>query len=311
MLEPSLIHYPNAGRRYFAATRPQFLLATVFAYALGVITAVYVGLAMHLAYALTGLVLALLVHAGVNLLNDYYDALNGTDDLNTERLYPYTGGSRFIQNGVLTANQVAGFAYLLLAIVTLAGLYLTYVLGMGLLALGLFGVGLAWAYSAPPLRLNSRGLGEFCVLLGFLGVSVGAYYLQARAYSWQVVIVAIPYALLVTKLLYINQFPDSKADALAGKRHWVVRLPFKLACLVYPMLASLACAWLVYFIYLGALPQSAMWSALPLLFSARASYLLAHYPQKPSGLLIAIKLTLAAMCGHALLLAWVLIRELQ
>jgi len=311
MLEPSLIDYPNAGRRYFDATRPQFLLATVFAYVLGLIAAFNVGLAIHMNYALTGLVLALLVHAGVNLLNDYYDALNGTDDLNTERLYPYTGGSRFIQNGVLTANQVAGFAYLLLAIATIAGFYLTYLMGKGLFALGLFGVGLAWAYSAPPLRLNSRGLGEFSVLLGFLGVSAGAYYLQARAYSWQVVIVAMPYSLLVTNLLYINQFPDSKADALAGKRHWVVRLPFKLARLIYPMLASLACAWLVYFIYLGALPQSAMWSALPLLFSARASYLLAHYPQKPSGLLIAIKLTLAAMCGHALLLAWVLIRGLQ
>jgi 1,4-dihydroxy-2-naphthoate octaprenyltransferase len=311
MLEPSLIHYPNAGGRYFAATRPQFLLATVLAYALGVVTALYAGLAMHLAYALTGLGLALLVHAGVNLLNDYYDALNGTDDLNTERLYPYTGGSRFIQNGVLSTAQVAGFAYLLLAIVTLAGLYLSYVLGLGLLALGLFGVGLAWAYSAPPWRLNSRGLGEFCVLLGFLGVSLGAYYLQASAYSWQVVIIAMPYALLVTNLLYINQFPDCKADSLAGKRHWVVRLPFKLARLVYPMLASLACAWLVYFIYLGALPQSAMWSALPILLSARASYLLGLAQDKPANLLVAIKLTLAAMLGHGLLLVLVLIKELQ
>lgn len=311
MHEPSLILYPHPYQRYFSATRPRFLLATVCAYVLGLLAALYAGYPGHWAYAVIGLFLALLVHAGVNLLNDYCDALNGSDEHNTERFYPYTGGSRFIQNGLMSTRQVATFAYTLLGMASLAGLYLCYLLGAALLGLGLFGVVLGWAYSAPPLRLNSRGWGEFCVLLGFLGISLGAYYLQAQAYSWQVVIIAMPYALLVTNLLYINQFPDCKADALAAKRHWVVRLPFKFARLVYPMLAGLAYAWLGYFVYIGALPVLAMLAALPLLLSARASYLLGQSPDKPADLLVAIKLTLAAMLSHALLLALVLIRELQ
>jgi 1,4-dihydroxy-2-naphthoate octaprenyltransferase len=35
----------------------------------------------------------------VNVVNDYYDHLNGTDAANVERIFPFTGGSRFIQNG--------------------------------------------------------------------------------------------------------------------------------------------------------------------------------------------------------------------
>jgi hypothetical protein len=54
-----------------------------------------------------------------------------------------------------------------------------------------------------------------------------------------------------------------------------------------------------------------MWSALPILLSARASYLLGLAQDKPANLLVAIKLTLAAMLGHGLLLVLVLIKELQ
>lgn len=71
---------------------------------------VIVGLA--LSYRLTGTLqegLALLtifaiilIHSSANVLNDYFDAKNGSDDANTARIYPFTGGSRFIQNGVLT-----------------------------------------------------------------------------------------------------------------------------------------------------------------------------------------------------------------
>ena len=57
------------------------------------------------------LLLALVAHAGINVLNDYFDALNGTDQRNVGRLFPFTGGSRFIQNGVLTVRQTRAFGY--------------------------------------------------------------------------------------------------------------------------------------------------------------------------------------------------------
>jgi len=309
--EPSVAQYLNPITRYFAATRPAFLLATLSAYFLGLVGAVYSGVNFRAETAILGVLLALLVHAGVNVLNDYFDALNGTDAQNTERLYPYTGGSRFIQNGVLTTQQTVNFAYLLLFIATLGGLYLSWLVGKGLLAIGVIGVLIGWAYSAPPLRLNSRGLGEFCVTVGFIGITIGADFVQRHSFSMQPLIIGMPYALLVTNLLYINQFPDCKADALAGKHHLVVRLPLAQAVLIYPLLLALAFFWLVFFVYVKALPVLALLCALPLLFSVRASWLLHQFALKPAQLLSAIKLTLAAMLSHALLLALVMLWEMQ
>jgi len=306
-LEPDNASFSNPLMLYFAATRPAFLIATLAACLLGLVSAVYSGVIFQLSTAILTILLALIVHAGVNVLNDYFDALNGTDAINTERLYPFTGGSRFIQNGILTTSQMAYFGYFLIIVAMLGGLYLSWLVGASLLTIGALGVLSGWAYSASPLRLNSRGLGEFCVLVGFLGVVVGADFVQRKMFSFQPFIIAMPYALLVTNLLYVNQFPDRKADAMSGKRHLVVKLPLKFAVLIYPLLAMLAGAWLIYFVINGMLPALALLSLLPLLLSARSAWILHLFSATPAKLLPAIKLTLAAMLGHALLLILVMI----
>ena len=58
------------------------------------------------------------------MLNDYYDHLNGTDAANTGRLFPFTGGSRFIQNRVLTPGQTLAYGLALFAVVIGGGLWL-------------------------------------------------------------------------------------------------------------------------------------------------------------------------------------------
>jgi 1,4-dihydroxy-2-naphthoate octaprenyltransferase len=306
-IEPVLASFPNPFFRYFAATRPAFLVATLAGCLIGLTGAIYSGVSFQPVTAGLTVLLALLVHAGVNVLNDYYDALNGTDAINTERLYPFTGGSRFIQNGVLTTTQTAYFGYLLLSVAIIGGLWLSWQVGPGLLAIGAVGVLIGWAYSATPLHLNSQGLGELCVLIGFIGIVEGADYVQRKAFSLQPLMLGMPYALLVTNLLYINQFPDRKADATVGKRHLVVRLPLSKAVLVYPILAGLALVWLASLVAMGKLPIVTMLSALPVLFSARASWILRKFYAQPAHLLSAIRLTLASMLGHALLLVLIML----
>ncbi len=307
--EPTLSTYGNPFLRYFFATRPAFLLATFAACLLGLASAKWSGVPIQPVLAFVTLLLALLTHAAVNVLNDYFDAQNGTDNLNTERLYPFTGGSRFIQNGVLTAVQTARFGYALLAVVMLGGLWLIAEIGSGLLWLGFFGLLIGWAYSAPPFKLNSRGLGELCVLLGFLGVAVGADFVQRNAFSWQAPIAGLPYALLVSNLLFINQFPDRNADMQAGKRHWVVRLPLAKAVYIYPILVWLAVVCLSMGVLVKALPQESMISLLPLLLSIKAAKALVRYAATPSRLRQAIQWTLMAMLGHAFLLSLILFWE--
>lgn len=307
ILEPEKALFSNPIQLYFAATRPAFLLATLAACSLGIVGAIFSGVSYQFSTALLTIFLALLVHAGVNVLNDYFDALSGTDAMNNERLYPFTGGSRFIQNGILTTAQTAYFGYALLMIAMFGGLYLSWLVGASLLAIGTLGLLIGWAYSASPLSLNGRGWGELCVLAGFVGIVVGADFVQRRTLSWQPVMVGMPYALLVTNLLFINQFPDRKADAAAGKRHLVVRLPLSQAVWIYPLLAMLAVLWLCYFVNLGNLPVLALVSVLPIIFSIKATLILREFAAMPAKLKPAIQLTLAAMLGHALLLTLVMI----
>lgn len=308
-VEPTLSSYRNPLSRYFFATRPPFLLATLVACLLGIASATWGGLQLQIDLAIITVLLALLTHAAVNVLNDYFDALNGTDDLNTERLYPFTGGSRFIQNGVLTAAQTARFGYALLAAVMLGGLWLVSKTGSEMLWLGAGGLLIGWAYSAPPLKLNSHGLGELCVLLGFLGLTVGADFVQRKTFAWQPVIVGLPYALLVTNLLFINQFPDRQADIQVGKRHWVARLPLHQVTLGYPLIAGLAMLCMFWGVWAGVLPKASLLSALPVLFSFIASQHLMYFAEMPVRLRPAIQLTLAAMLGHGLMLMLILFWE--
>jgi len=301
--EPTLAALPNAVQRYFLATRPAFLSVTLFGSLIGLGTAHASGVAIAWPTAFVTLVFALLAHAGVNVLNDYYDALNGTDEMNIERVYPYTGGSRFIQNGVLTLAQTARFGVALFAAVILAGIWLAAVSGRGLLVIGLAGLVIGWGYSAAPLRLNSRGAGELCVMTGFALIVIGTDYVQRHAFASMPVVASVSYALLVTNVLYMNQFPDRKADAAAGKRHWVVRLPPEQARWGYVMLAVAANAWLIGAVFAGALPALALIALVAAIPSAQAAADLFRYAAQPRALTPAIRRTIAAALLHGLLLA--------
>ncbi len=307
LTEPDRASFSSSFTLYFYATRPAFLTATLAACMLGLTSALYSGVSIQLVTAVFSVLLALFVHAGVNVLNDYFDALNGTDASNIERIYPFTGGSRFIQNGVLTLAQTMNFGYRLLATAILGGLWLAFHVSYGLLLLGAIGIFVGWAYSASPLHLNSRGLGELCVLLGFLGIVLGIDFVQRRSFSTEPFIVGMPYALLVTNLLYINQFPDRKADARAGKYNLVVRIQLNFAIWFYFLLAVLALLWIAVMVSSGHLPELALLSALPLLLSVRAFWLLRQFAAKPEKLLPVIRLTLASMLSHALLLTFIML----
>ena len=183
-IEPCADRLANPLKRYFLATRPPFLLASLVPALIGLATAYAGGIMINGIMALLTIVGAVLTHAGANVLNDYYDALNGTDDQNRERLYPFTGGSRFIQNGVLTRKETAAFGLLLLALSMLLGLVLWQHSGNGLLIIGLTGLLIAWAYSAPPLALNSRGLGELSIAVAFgLMIVMGSDSVQRGSFD--------------------------------------------------------------------------------------------------------------------------------
>ncbi len=305
--EPTLASLPNPVLRYVAATRPAFLSVTFVGALLGLATAAGSGVSLSPGLATLTVLFALFAHAGANVLNDYYDALSGCDAGNQERVFPFTGGSRFIQNGVLSAAATGRFGYALLATVIPAGLWLTAASAPGLIGIGLAGLLVGWAYSAPPCKLQSRGLGELGITAAWLLVVAGADFVQRRDFSFTPVAAGLGYALLVANVLYINQFPDVRADAQAGKGTLVVRLGVARARWGYAVIAALAYAWLAVMVLLGHLPPLALASLLAAAPSVVAARNLLACADTPGQLVPGIKLTILAVTVHGLLLALALV----
>ena len=302
-MEPTLSAYPHPLARYFAATRPAFLSVTLVGCLLGLASAYHGGAVLAPFKAFLTVAFALVAHAGINVLNDYYDALNGSDAANTERRHPYTGGSRFIQNGLISVGAMGIYGYALLVAVVPAGLWLAHASGAELLWIGLAGLAVGWAYSAPPFKLMSRGLGEAAVAAGWLIVVLGADYVQRGAFAWLPLVAGLPYALHVANLLFINQFPDVKADAAAGKRNLVVRLGPRRARALYPAIAAAAHLWLAGAVLAGALPALALVALASAVPATAAARVLARNAQRPAALDPAIRATIGAALLHGALLA--------
>ena len=305
--EPTIERFPHPLAAYFAATRPAFILATVMPIVLGLSFCSYQGHAINWITAILTLLSGVLLHAGINVLNDYYDSLNGTDDLNQERVFPFTGGSRFIQNNVLSRKHTFIYGIGLLLVVMIIGTYLIAHSGIMLFWLGVFGMLLGWGYSAPPLSLNSRGLGELSVLAGFGLLPLGTYLVQTGTLSATLLLVSLPIGLLTANLLYINQFPDRNADIQARKLHWVARLSPQVARWGYVLIALLAWLILLALILTGLLPLLAGIALLPAILSFKAARILLQHAATPHKLAPAIQLTILAMLAHGALLSLALV----
>ena len=301
--EPNPQQLTQPFLRAFLATRPAFLSITLMACAIGFATVHLNGLPIAPLTAVLTVFFALVAHAGVNVVNDYHDALNGSDAHNTERLFPFTGGSRFIQNGVLSLEQTKQLGYGLLLAVIPAGLYLTWQTGVDLVWIGGLGLFLGWAYSAPPFKLMSRGWGELAIVAGWWLVTLGTDFVQRGSFSTLPLIAGLPLALLIANILIINQFPDYKADILAGKKNWVVRLTPMGATWIYPAVAMLAYGWLLLMVGRGQLPIYAAAGAFPIALSLHASRQLQQHANQPANLAPAIKMTIAAANLHGLLIS--------
>lgn len=299
--EPDTATLRSPLRRYLLATRPAFLTITLVGGLLGIASAVGDGVPLDGVGAAATLLLALCAHAAVNVHNDYCDHLNGTDAGNTGRIFPFTGGSRFIQNGVLTPAQTRGYAMALFALTIIGGCLLVLRAGGGLLGIGLAGVLVGWAYSSPPLRLNSRGVGEACVALTFWLVVVGADFVQRGQFAQTPMLAGIAYALLTTNILYINQFPDREADIAAGKLHWVARLPVHRARWGYVGFLLLAMAAITLPVALGLLPRGVALGLLAVVPAGIAARTLVREAARSHALAPAIRSTIAA--AHLVALA--------
>jgi len=239
-------------------TRAPFLTATLVPVVLGVAAAAYEG-SWSLWLAFLPFLGGAFVHLGLNVSNDVFDTMSGADAAN-ETPTQFSGGSRVVHYGLVKLRTLV----LISAAFYLAGigigLYLAVERGFWpLFWIGAVGVAISLAYTAPPLRLVHRGIGEITVALGFGPVMVlGSYFVQAQTLSAEALYVSIPVAILIALVLYVNEIPDRAGDAAAGKRTLPVRLSKDAVVAGYVWAVGLTYALIAVGAVAGILPRPAL-----------------------------------------------------
>jgi len=207
-------------RVWIQATRAFTLAMPFMSVTVGSFLGLYKGSIFSIGRYLIAVIAAMTLQAAANLINDYYDFIKGTDVGNWEEPDSF-GPAWVIQQGHLTAEQIKIGGLVAFAIGSVLGLTLVFICGWPILLIGLIGVFGSYFYTAAPLSLAYRGLGDFLVfaLMG-PGYVLGAYYVQVEHFTWTAAFIGCSMGLLCSALLQANNLRDIENDRKHGK--WTV-----------------------------------------------------------------------------------------
>lgn len=225
---------PSKAKIWWLASRPRTLPAAAVPVIVGTAAAFKDG-KFALLPALAALVGALLIQIGANFANDVFDFKKGADT--AERLGP----TRVTQAGLLTPSEVFSGMWVVFGLAMLIGIYLVFVGGWPIVAIGLCSIAAGIAYTGGPYPLGYNGLGDIFVFIFFGLVAVaGTYYVQALSVGAVAWWAAVPVGLLATAILAVNNLRDVKTDTKAGKRTVAVRFGANFAKTEWLTLVSLS-----------------------------------------------------------------------
>jgi len=191
---------------------------------------------------------ALLIQIATNFANDYHDFHRGADTDERE------GFVRVTQAGLVPPERVRRWMIQSFGLALLPGLYLAWVAGWPVVAVGLASIAAGMAYTGGPWPLAYHGLGEpfVFVFFGLVAVSV-TEYVQTLTFDPSSLVAGCGVGALTTAILVVNNLRDIPTDRLAGKHTLAVRLGEEgsrreyalllLVALAAPVVGVALCGW--------------------------------------------------------------------
>jgi 1,4-dihydroxy-2-naphthoate octaprenyltransferase len=246
-------------------------------------------------YFFLSLVAILLLHAGTITFNDYFDFRSGADSIVRERT-PFTGGTGLLPAGTLKPWQVLAAGSLCFAICIAIGMFIVFTRSPIIFLFGVAGVGLGVFYTAPPLKLAYRLMGEITWLFSFPLTALGALFVQSPAF-WPADILAmlpaiiatlvtiVPAALLATAGLLVLELPDYDADREARKVGIAVLAGKKKTTALFVAFCTAAFVWLVMAVFTGFLSVTGLLALAGLPVLAWVARGLAKHGERPAKLI--------------------------
>ena len=259
---------------WILASRPKTLTAAYTPVLIGIGIAYLLGVQQWLVSLVT-LLCATLIQIGTNFANDYYDYKKGSD--REDRI----GFTRMVASGQISERHMFNATLLCMGLAFIFGLYLVYVGGWEVLAIGLSSILFGILYTGGPYPLGYNGLGDVFVFIYF-GVVATMATVFVHTASWEPMAFwasLIPGA-LSTNILVINNLRDVDQDRISGKKTLGVLLGEKALKWEYTLLLILAYAIPPHF-YVHF--DATLWIFLPYLCSPLAYLLLRtvwHHKEK-------------------------------
>ncbi len=221
----------------FISTRPWSFTMTFSSVTMGALMAALSRVFDPLLYVLT-LLGMLAFHAATNVLNDFFDVRHGVDregaPTTKYRLHPAAMGQTPL-------STILGLSLGLYALTLATGVYLAFVSSLAILAIVAGGILGSVLYTADPVVLKARALGEVTVfaMWGLL-IPLGAYMVQTGTFSWSPIVAAIPIGIFVGLVLLANNIRDIGYDGSVGNRTLAVALGVRRAARVYTVFLVVA-----------------------------------------------------------------------
>ncbi|MBN1424470.1 prenyltransferase [Candidatus Fermentibacteria bacterium] len=219
-------------RVFWIAIRPYAFPASIMPALIGAAAAWYTGVPLNVIHLFLASLGVALIHAAGNLVNDAYDYAKGID----RHVIPVSGA---VVRGLITARQALKLATYCAIFGAGIGIYFVFLRGVLVAAIGLGGLLLAVCYTAPPLHLKYRGLGDLAILFAFgVGVAAGSWFVQTGRLTWTPVVWGFPQAMLVVGILHANNWRDIGRDGELGARSLAQRLGDRGSFLYYAVLTA-------------------------------------------------------------------------
>jgi 1,4-dihydroxy-2-naphthoate octaprenyltransferase len=223
-------------------SRPAFHAVGIMPFILGTIIACKFTSSFDPAIFILGLFAVILIMLSTYHAGEYYD-YRGDVISNLSHQNRFAGGTRILPCGKLPPAVPFWTSIIALAMAGVIGIILQFAFKTGpcTLLLGFLGAFPGFFYSAEPIRLVKRGLGEISIgfCYGWLPVAT-AYYLQTGTIHPLILWLGIPIGLSIFNVILLNEFPDYEADRATDKKNLLYRIGKQKGAALYIAFSLLA-----------------------------------------------------------------------
>lgn len=202
--------------------RPHFLVPGFMLYLMGYLLALLSGIEFSFAKFIFGYLIFGTAHLSVSFSNDYFDRHS---DRNSDKT-AFSGGSKVLVEHPDLESSALKLAVLLLGSSVIANAFFTVIYGYTLwfFIFGLLGGLLGWFYTAPPVKLTYRGLGELSTTLavGLLMPGMG-YFVASGTIGPLFQLFIFPLSCYGLFFIITVELPDVECDTIGQKKNMLVK----------------------------------------------------------------------------------------